>query len=114
MLTNAQTQQLALGVLVAIALALLGWLYSVYRSYREYYTLAQFPIYMQRVMTSVMRATQVEGRIPVGPHQGAVVVSNHIGPIDPAFIACARAGRCTGWWPRNTANIRYSVGPFGY
>jgi 1-acyl-sn-glycerol-3-phosphate acyltransferase len=97
MFTNTQDHLLAIGVLVAVALALLGWIYSVYRSYREYYTFAQFPIYMlQRVMTSVLWRTKVEGRIPIDPHQGAVVVSNHIGPIDPAFIACA-SGRPVHW-----------------
>ena len=111
MLSNVQTNQLAIGVLVVAVLALLGSIYGVYCSYREYYTLGQFPIYMlQRVMTRVLWRTEVEGRIPIGLHQGAVVVSNHIGPIDPAFIECARAGPCIGWWPRNTANIRYSVG----
>ena len=90
MYSNPQTNLLAVGVLVVVALALLGWVYGVYRGYREYYTLGQFPIYMlQRVMTRVLWRTEVEGWIPIGPHQGAVVVSNHIGPIDPAFIECA-------------------------
>jgi 1-acyl-sn-glycerol-3-phosphate acyltransferase len=97
MYSNPQTNLLAVGVLVVVALALLGWVYGVYRGYREYYTLGQFPIYMlQRVMTRVLWRTEVEGRIPIGPHQGAVVVSNHIGPIDPAFIECA-SGRPMHW-----------------
>jgi 1-acyl-sn-glycerol-3-phosphate acyltransferase len=97
MLSDAQTNQLSIGVLVVFALTLLACLYGVYRGYRESYTVGQFPIYMlQAVMTRVLWRTEVEGRIPIGLHQGAVVVSNHIGPIDPAFIECA-SGRPLHW-----------------
>lgn len=54
------------------------------------YTLAQFPIYMYgRFMTKVRWGARLTGDVPIDAPQGAIIVSNHRGPVDPAFIALA-------------------------
>lgn len=84
---------------VAVLLLLAAWLsVAIYRIYRSFgYTPAQFPIYMfSVVMTRVLWRAEIEGHLPFPPGQGAVIVSNHIGPIDPAFVALA-SGRPVHW-----------------
>ena len=50
----------------------------------------QFPIYLfSLVMTRVRWRAWVDGRIDLPKGQGAVIVCNHICPVDPAFIALA-------------------------
>ena len=88
MLSAEQTEWLAVGVVVALSVVLLAWIWHVYR--HSPFTLAQFPIYMfQRTITRVLWRAHVEGQVPLGPGQGAVIVCNHVGPVDPAFIALA-------------------------
>lgn len=89
------THALSIAVLLLLAAGLVAYSYRVFRRYR--YTPAQFPIYMLNLaMTRVLWRARIEGRLPFGPGQGAVIVSNHIGPIDPAFIALA-SGRPVHW-----------------
>ena len=88
MLGPDETRWLGVAVLLLIAAGLLAVIYRVYRAYS--YPPAQFPIYMFSVlMTRILWRAKVEGSLPFGPGQGAVIVSNHIGPIDPAFICLA-------------------------
>lgn len=95
MLSNTATQWLAAGVLIAIAL---GLILAVYRIYRHFdYSLAQLPIYMfSFVMTRILWRATIDGRLPFEPGQGGVIVCNHVGPVDPAFIALA-SGRPVHW-----------------
>lgn len=88
MLSDDATRILAQGVLALAAVSFIAWLVIVFL--RSPYTLAQFPLYMLDLwMTRVRWRARVEGRVSPPPGQGAVIVSNHIGPIDPAFIALA-------------------------
>ena len=88
MLSDSSTRVLAAGVLALLAAAFFAWVASVYR--RSSYTLAQFPLYMLNLyLTKVRWRAKVEGRVNLPPGQGAVIVCNHIGPIDPGIIALA-------------------------
>ena len=95
MLSDAATRWLAVGVLATLGAALLAWVVHQYR--RRTYTLRQFPIYMfSLVITRVLWRAKVEGRVSIAAGQGAVIVCNHLGPVDPAFIALA-SGRQVHW-----------------
>ncbi len=96
MLSETATYWLAVGTITAIVLALLAWIWSVYRSTR--YTIAQFPLYypFNLVMARVLWRAEVAGELQISPDQGAVIVCNHIGPIDPSFIALA-TNRIVHW-----------------
>jgi 1-acyl-sn-glycerol-3-phosphate acyltransferase len=43
-------------------------------------------------MVRIVWRTSYSGRLPVAPGQGAVIVCNHISPVDPAYIALATKG----------------------
>lgn len=76
----------SLAVLVAAVAAALGMIGRDYA--RSHYTPAQYPIFLfNRLMTRLLWRAEISGPLPVEPGQGAVIVCNHIGPIDPAFIA---------------------------
>jgi 1-acyl-sn-glycerol-3-phosphate acyltransferase len=88
MLSDRATTILAACLLMAIALALVLWLESARR--RMGVTPLQLPIYLfNLVMTRVRWRATVEGRLDLPRTQGAVIVCNHICPVDPAFIALA-------------------------
>ena len=88
MLSDDATRSLAACVLALLALAFVVWVWAVYR--RNHFTKAQFPLYMFNVwMTKVRWRAEVRGRVVLPKNQGAVIVCNHIGPIDPGFIALA-------------------------
>ncbi len=87
MLSDPQTRLLACGVLAAMAVGLAAWIVVLFRSL--HYTLAQFPFFypFNLVMARVLWRGEVVGRLEIGPDEGAVIVCNHIGPIDPSFIS---------------------------
>lgn len=88
MFSDHATRQLAIGLLVFVAVALALWLEGVRR--RMGVTPAQLPIYLfNQVMTRVRWRAKVEGKVDLPRGQGAVIVCNHICPVDPAFIALA-------------------------
>jgi 1-acyl-sn-glycerol-3-phosphate acyltransferase len=90
MLSAEHTRWLAILVLMLIGVWLVAWLLRV--RYRQFghFTLAQFPLYLLAfVMTRIQWRATVEGSLPFGPGQGAVIISNHRGPIDPAFVTQA-------------------------
>lgn len=88
MFSDDATRKLAALVLAVLGCAFAGWVWSVYR--RTSFTPAQFPLYMFNLwMTKVRWRATVKGRVVLPKNQGAVIVCNHIGPIDPAFIALA-------------------------
>jgi len=54
------------------------------------FSLSHVPLYiLNTVMTRVMWRATVQGQINLAKGQGAVIVANHIGPMDPAFVALA-------------------------
>jgi len=86
MLSETATNWLALGVLAALALAGAAWLLREFA--RTAYTLPQFTLFvMNTVVARLLWRARTSGPLPVGAGQGAVIVSNHIGPFDPSFIA---------------------------
>jgi 1-acyl-sn-glycerol-3-phosphate acyltransferase len=88
MLSPPPTEQLAIVVWAGIALAIAAWGIALYR--RSPYTPAQVPLYILcHVMTRILWRARVVGQVPFAAGEGAVIVCNHIGPIDPAFIALA-------------------------
>lgn len=95
MLTDHQTRLLAIGVLCAAAAALAIWLWS--RAMRTGYTWGQLPFYPLLLLYGrVIWRTTVSGPLPVPDGQGAVIVANHRGAIDPAFVQLA-ANRLGHW-----------------
>ena len=88
MLSIQMTQGLAVGVLIAAAIALVVSGVVIYR--RTNYTVGQIPLYtLNWVLTRVLWRVHVEGEVPMRGNEGAVIVCNHIGPLDPAFLALA-------------------------
>ncbi len=86
MLSSSTTVILSYGVLCGAVLACLGMIWADFR--RQQYRLAQYPIFLfNRLITRLLWRAEISGPLPVQPGQGAVIVCNHIGPIDPAFIA---------------------------
>ncbi|MBN1910192.1 MAG: 1-acyl-sn-glycerol-3-phosphate acyltransferase [Pirellulales bacterium] len=76
---------MAIGVLVLLALVLVAWTVRCFR--RAPYTPAQTTILaMSWVFTRILWRARVMP-LPIRPGQGAVIISNHTCPFDPAFIA---------------------------
>jgi 1-acyl-sn-glycerol-3-phosphate acyltransferase len=73
----------SLAAIVAVPL-LLGW-----RAMRRTrFTFGQALIMaVTYIYTRVVWRTKIVGRFPLPPNQGAVIVCNHRGPLDPTFIA---------------------------
>lgn len=88
MLSVQATHLLSIVVLVAAALGLLVAGLKIYS--KTNFTVGQIPLYMLNwVLTRVLWRVHVHGEVPFRGNQGAIIVCNHIGPIDPAFIALA-------------------------
>lgn len=86
MLSPAGTSILAACVLSVAALALAAW--GWFSWHRTKYKLSQCPLYLYcQIMTRVVWRTQVSGPLPIADDQGAIIVSNHRGSLDPACIA---------------------------
>jgi len=86
MLSPAATESLAVCVLVAAGVVVLGWAAVGLR--RSPFTIPQTAIFsLNYVVARVLWRAQLNGRLSIPPDQGAVIVCNHRGPIDPAFIA---------------------------
>jgi len=79
---------LAAGVLVALGTAPLILLARDVR--RSRFTVVQYFFYgFGRLMARILWRAEIEGKLPVDERQGAVIVSNHRGPFDPAIIQLA-------------------------
>lgn len=82
------SKALAIVVLVSIASALSAWAVRGYR--RSGLTPVLFGLLVfNQFMTRVLWRATIEGRVHLPAGQGAVIVCNHRGPIDPGFIARA-------------------------
>jgi 1-acyl-sn-glycerol-3-phosphate acyltransferase len=86
--SDATTRYLAIVILAAIATAVA---IRIDRLRREMgVTIVQLPIYLfNLVITKVRWRAKVEGNVALPRGQGAIIVCNHICPVDPAFIALA-------------------------
>jgi 1-acyl-sn-glycerol-3-phosphate acyltransferase len=86
MLSPAATQVLAIGALSLIGLGLLTW--AIVLVWRSLFTPAQAVLYaLLYVIVRVLWRAQIVGRLPIPPDQGAVVICNHLGPLDSFSIA---------------------------
>jgi 1-acyl-sn-glycerol-3-phosphate acyltransferase len=88
MLSAVGTHYLAVAVLVGLGLTLCAWLYGVYRRIERSPGLFFFHL-INLFMARVLWRAKVIGKISDAEVSGAVIVCNHIGPIDPAFVALA-------------------------
>lgn len=88
MLSPVGTNYLAAAVLAGLGLILLAWVTSVAR--RTYSSPAIFFFYVLNLfLARVLWRAKVIGKVSDAEVSGAVIVCNHIGPIDPAFVALA-------------------------
>ncbi len=86
---------LAIATLAAFGLGVAAWARVAWK--RSPYMPAQTFIFAyNHVMTRILWRTRIDGRLELPPGQGAVIICNHRGPVDPAFIALA-ANRVVHW-----------------
>ena len=85
MFSPAATDALAIVVLVAVCLAPLVWCVALYL--RKPFGPFQFVLWILSVLlVRLLWRARFEGRLPLEPGTGAVVVCNHRSPIDPFFL----------------------------
>ncbi len=90
------TDLLAIGVLAALGLLLLAAIAQQVR--RSHYTLAQSAIYgLNSLVSRILWRAEIRGHIAIADGQGALIVCNHRGPIDPAFIQLMTGRRVVHW-----------------
>lgn len=88
MFSDAATRQFAIFALAVMVVGLAVRLELLRREMGA--SLAQLPIYLfNLLMTRGRWRARIEGRVRVPRGAGAVIVCNHICPVDPAFIALA-------------------------
>ena len=88
MLPPAETKMLAVGVLAVMGVALT--LVIVHALRHSPYRPAQSTVLaLARIVTRILWRARVSGPLPIPPGQGAVLVSNHRCPFDPAFMTLA-------------------------
>jgi 1-acyl-sn-glycerol-3-phosphate acyltransferase len=86
MLSDRNSDFLALCVLVALGSLLAGWV--VLKLRRSPFSPAQSFLYaLNYVLARILWRVRIRGRFPIPPDQGAVIVCNHRCPVDPSFIA---------------------------
>jgi 1-acyl-sn-glycerol-3-phosphate acyltransferase len=85
MLTDRQTDLVAILVLLSCCAGLVAWYIIAWR--RTTYTLVQYPFFLlyQFIRHMLWRA-RVNRPLPVTLEQGAVIVANHRSSMDPAFL----------------------------
>jgi 1-acyl-sn-glycerol-3-phosphate acyltransferase len=87
----SSVNMLAVGVLLAEA-ALLAWV-AWRTAAKSHFRPKHYPIYLVgQFLTRTLWRARVVGRMRWVKNQGAVVVCNHRGPIDPAFVGLACDG----------------------
>jgi 1-acyl-sn-glycerol-3-phosphate acyltransferase len=86
----------------AISIVVVGW----QNARRTGFKPSQYPIYFFGLaLTRILWRARVIGRMKLPPHGGAVIVSNHRGPIDPAFVGLACLGRVRWMVAREYFNV---------
>ena len=85
---------------IAVTLLLFSGLIAAWVWYtrtRTNYTLVQAVLFLiNRLVTRLLWRTRISGPLPIGPHSGAVIVSNHNSGIDPLLIQLA-SNRVVHW-----------------
>jgi len=75
---------------ILVAAACLPLVMFVWGWKRTYYTFVQFLYYIpNRLITQWLWNLRITGRIELPPGQGAVVISNHLAGVDPAYVIVA-------------------------
>src|SRR5690242_15007564 len=88
MLSPVGTNYLAAAMLAGLGLFLIAWVLSVSR--RTYPSPALFFFYVLNLfLARVLWRAKVIGKVSDSEVSGAVIVCNHTGSIDPAFVALA-------------------------
>ncbi|REJ67367.1 MAG: 1-acyl-sn-glycerol-3-phosphate acyltransferase [Planctomycetota bacterium] len=88
-------QLLSLSALLLLAAALVAWAVAAQR--RSPYKPVESLLFLASVFfTRIMWRTEVEGKFPIPPDDGAVIVCNHGSSIDPFFIQLS-TGRVVHW-----------------
>lgn len=88
MLSDQYTRRLAIAVLCGVASAIIAMLWR--GAMRTQYTWAQLPFYPLLLFYGrIFWRTTVSGPLPIGDHQGAIIIANHRSSIDPAYIQLA-------------------------
>jgi 1-acyl-sn-glycerol-3-phosphate acyltransferase len=88
MLPPAETKMLAIGVLAVMGVVLAMVIVRALR--RSPYRPAQSIVLgLARIVTRILWRARVNGPLPIPAGQGAVLVSNHRCPFDPAFMTLA-------------------------
>ena len=86
MLPPAETKILAVGVFLALGVVLTLLIVRALR-HSPYRPGQSIVLGWARITTRILWRARVSGPLPIPPGQGAVIVSNHRCPFDPAFIA---------------------------
>jgi 1-acyl-sn-glycerol-3-phosphate acyltransferase len=95
MLSDKQSDFLALCVLAGLGSSLAGWI--VLKLRRSPFSPAQSFLYaLNYVLARILWRVRIHGGFAILPGQGAVIVCNHRCPVDPSFIALA-APRAVHW-----------------
>ena len=85
MFSDITTHWIAIVGLLLVGLGLIAAVVIPYS--RTRYTWAQAPFFLiHLIYTKIVWRGTISRPLPVKPGQGAIVVSNHVSPIDPAFI----------------------------
>ena len=88
MLADQPTQILAICLLVALSVGILASFFLIAR--RSPYNFGLTVLYcINQACTRLLWRTEISGKLPITPTQGAVIVSNHISGVDPLFIQLA-------------------------
>jgi 1-acyl-sn-glycerol-3-phosphate acyltransferase len=88
MLPPAETKMLAVGVLVVMGVVLTLVIVRALR-HSPYRPAQSIVLAWARITTRILWRARVSGPLPIPPGQGAVIVSNHRCPFDPAFMTLA-------------------------
>src|SRR5262245_26084623 len=85
MFSHETTNLLAIGLLIALVALALAALLAARR--RTHYTLLQYIFYgFGALMARIRWRAKIIGTLPLADGEGAIIVCNHLGPLDPAFI----------------------------
>ena len=88
MFSLSATKLLAIGVLAALGLSLVGYVAAHLR--RSPFTPVQSALYALNVLIArILWGVPIGSPLPVPAEQGAVIVCNHRSSVDPCFIALA-------------------------
>ncbi|MCX7424670.1 MAG: lysophospholipid acyltransferase family protein [Planctomycetia bacterium] len=88
MLPPAETKMLAVGVLAVMGVVLTLVIVRALR-HSPYRPAQSIVLAWARITTRILWRARVSGPLPIPPGQGAVIVSNHRCPFDPAFMTLA-------------------------